>query len=154
MISKASASYVRISPRKVRYVIDLIRSKPVIQAQGILAGTPRRAGEILEKLLGQAVDAAEKNSQVPIENLVISKVTADGGPTMKRFRAMSMGRAGVIRKRTSHIQLELDLAKGKTAVPPKKALVKPAAAKKDKGAEGGAKKAPARKTGKKLVGAK
>ncbi len=112
MIAKACAKFVRISPRKVRYVIDLIRHKNVPAAQGILNGSPRRAGEIIRKLLNQAIDAAEKNSQVKAGHLMISKVTADGGPTMKRFRAASMGRASVIRKRTSHILLELDLAKG------------------------------------------
>ena len=117
MISKASVQFIRISPRKVRYVIDLIRKKKVAEAQAILNGSPRRAGEIIKKLLNQAVDAAEKNSQVPSSNLMVSKVLADGGPTMKRFRAASMGRAGVIRKRTSHITLELDLIKKGAVVP-------------------------------------
>lgn len=120
MIAKASSQYVRISPRKVRYVIDLIRRKNVPAAQAILNGSPRRAGEILKKLLNQAVDAAKRNSQVESKNLLISKVTADGGPVMKRFRPMSMGRAGVIRKRTSHICLELDLIHKGAAVPEKK----------------------------------
>ncbi len=111
MISKASASFVRIAPRKVRYVIDKIRSKSVRDAQTILSGSPRRAGEILVKLLGQAVDAAKKNSQIEAEHLIVSKVLADGGPSMRRFRAASMGRAGMFRKRTSHITIELDLAK-------------------------------------------
>ncbi len=111
MIAKASLQFVRISPRKVRYVIDLIRKKSVSQAHGILNGSPRRAGEIVRKLLNQAVDAAERNSHVNGQNLFVSKVTADGGPTMKRFRAATMGRASVIRKRTSHICLELDLLK-------------------------------------------
>lgn len=112
MISQASARFVRISPRKVRYVIDHIRSKTVEEAQGILNGSPRRAGDIIRKLLNQAVDAAQKNSQVAAQHLFISKVMADGGPTMKRFRAASMGRASVIRKRMSHIYLELDAQKG------------------------------------------
>lgn len=143
MISKASGSYVRISPRKVRYVIDLIRTKSVPQALAILSISPRRAGEIVNKLLLSAVDAAAKNSQIPAENLVVSKIMADGGSTMKRFRAMSMGRAGVIRKRTSHIYLELDLAKGKTLPPATKPAAKTAAVK------------AAPKSGlKKLVGAK
>ena len=108
MIAKASAKFIRISPRKVRYVLDLIRKKKVPEAQGILNGSPRRAAGIVRKLLDQAVDAAQKNSHVPASNLVISKITADGGPVMKRFRAASMGRASVIRKRTSHITVELD----------------------------------------------
>jgi len=112
VISKASASFVRISPRKVRYVIDLIRRKRVEEAQGILNGSPRRAADIVRKLLNQAVDAAVKNSNAQSANLVISKIMADGGPTMRRFRAASMGRASVIRKRTSHITIELDQIKG------------------------------------------
>ena len=92
----------------MRYVIDLIRQKNVVQAQAILSGAPRRASGILQKLLKQALDAAEKNSQIKAQYLFVSKVLADGGPTMKRFRAASMGRASVIRKRTSHIYLELD----------------------------------------------
>lgn len=108
---------MRISPRKVRYVIDLIRAKSVAQAQAVLNGSPRRAGGIIRKLLNQAVDAAKKNSQIDAKSLFISKVLADGGPTMKRHRAMSMGRAGVIRKRTSHLYLELDLLKKGALVP-------------------------------------
>ena len=145
MISVARANYVRISPRKVRYVIDLIRAKTVLQAQAVLAGSPRRAGEIISKLLAQAVDAAKRNSQVEAQSLFVSKVLADGGPTMKRHRAMSMGRAGVIRKRTSHLYIELDLLKG--AVAPAKI----APAKK----RGGSSMLTAKKTAsKKLVGAK
>lgn len=154
MISQASVNFIRISPRKVRYVIDLIRKKKVREAQAILSGSPRRAGEILTKLLNQAVDAAEKNSNADIQNLFISKVTADGGPTMRRFRAASMGRASIIRKRTSHIILELDLPKHlleaaakapKTKTAEKKIAVAPAKS----GSASGAKK-----SNKKLVGAK
>ena len=129
MISKAAAKFVRISPRKVRYVIDLIREKSVPQAQGILNGSPRRAGEIVRKLLDQAVDAASKNSKVDAGNLFVSKIMADGGPSMRRFRAASMGRASVIRKRTSHIYLELDLAKHKAFSAPPKAAAKASVAK-------------------------
>ena len=124
MISKASANFVRISPRKVRYVIDLIRRKKIEEAQGILNGSPRRAGDIVRKLLNQAVDAAVKNSKAPLKNLVISKIMADGGPTMRRFRAASMGRASIIRKRTSHITIELDQIKGSLPVDTSKHLQK------------------------------
>ncbi len=130
MISKASASHLRIAPRKVRYVIDKVRKKTVDQAQAILNGSPRAAAEIIRKLLNQAVDAAERNSQILARDLHISKITADGGPTMKRFRAASMGRASVIRKRTSHIHLELDRktsqavpALPKTKIPAEKKVV-------------------------------
>lgn len=128
MIAKASASFVHISPRKVRYVIDLIRQKPVGQAQAILNGSPRRAGGILQKLLNQALDAAEKNSKVHANDLVVSKVLADGGPSMKRFRAATMGRANRIKKRTSHIQIELDISK----VVKTRTAMQPALAKKEK----------------------
>jgi large subunit ribosomal protein L22 len=157
MISQASVNFIRISPRKVRYVIDLIREKKVREAQAILSGSPRRAGEIISKLLHQAVDAAAKNSNADIQNLYISKVTADGGPTMRRFRAASMGRASIIRKRTSHIILELDLPKhlqgtvAKTAPKSKSAPAKKSA---DTSSAQASKKAPAKKSAKKLVGAK
>ncbi len=111
MISKAYVQFVRISPRKVRYVIDMIRAKSVNQAQAILNGSPRRASGIVRKLLDQAVDAAVKNSSADTNNLFVSKVIADGGASMRRFRAASMGRASVIKKRTSHILLELDTLK-------------------------------------------
>lgn len=122
MISKAQATFVRIAPRKVRYVIDLIRKKSVTEAQAILSGSPRRASGIIQKLLDQALDAAQKNSQISSKDLLVSKVLADGGPVMKRFRAATMGRANQIKKRTSHIQLELDLIK--KGVMPVKSTVK------------------------------
>ena len=121
MIAKASVNFIRISPRKVRYVIDLIRKKPVPQAHAILNGSPRRASGIVRKLLDQAVDAAQRNSHLDAKDLVVSKILADGGPTMKRFRAATMGRANQIKKRTSHIQLELDLAKRGVVMPAKTA---------------------------------
>ena len=65
MIAKACVQFVRISPRKVRYVIDLIRKKKVSEAQAILNGSPRRASGIIQKLLWQALDAAKKNSRCP-----------------------------------------------------------------------------------------
>ncbi len=119
MISKAAVDFVRISPRKVRYVIDMIRAKTVNQAQAILNGSPRRASGIVRTLLNQAVDAAVKNSSADSGHLFISKVLADGGSTMKRFRAASMGRASVIRKRTSHIYIELDVLKKYQVAAPK-----------------------------------
>ena len=153
MISKASASFVRISPRKVRYVIDMIRHKSVPQAVGILNGSPRRAGEIVRKLLDAAIDAAQKNSQMRPENLVVSKVTADGGPSMKRFRAASMGRASSIIKRTSHIQLELDLTKIQLVGAALKPASKSAGSKSGPDTHGH-KPAAKKRTQKKLVGPK
>ena len=153
MISKAQVEFIRISPRKVRYVIDMIRAKSVNQAQAILNGSPRRASGIVRKLLDQAVDAAVKNSNADGGNLYVSKVIADGGSTMKRFRAASMGRASVIRKRTSHIYLELDMLK--------KNQVKPAAPQAASGTKASKsapmetkKSAPKKSTLKKMAGAK
>lgn len=151
MISKASVSFVRISPRKVRYVIDLIRRKSVPQAHAILNGSPRRASGIVRKLLDQAVDAAHRNSQLSAKDLVVSKVLADGGPTMKRFRAATMGRANQIKKRTSHIQLELDLAKRGVMNPAKTA---PKTAPKRTEAPSTPAKASKKSILKKMVGAK
>lgn len=157
MIAKACVKFIRISPRKVRYVIDLIREKKVSEAQGILNGTPRRAGDIIRKLLNQALDAAQKNSQVAAIDLMVSKVIADGGPVMKRFRAASMGRASVIRKRTSHITLELDLTKKSGAMAQRSAAI--AASKKWVGSASGSSAKGGfgfggKKINKKLVGAK
>ncbi len=156
MISKASANFVRISPRKVRYVIDMIRKKPVNQAQAILNGSPRRASGIIRKLLDQAVNAAKKNSNVAADNLFVSKVLADGGATMRRFRAASMGRASIIRKRTSHIQLELDsIRKNQVASPKAPASQAAPKTEKIKSAHVSAKKEAPKKMGqKKMAGAK
>ncbi len=155
MIAKASVKFVRISPRKVRYVIDLIRKKSVPQAQGILNGAPRRAAEIVQKLLNQALDAAEKNSKIQAGDLYVSKIMADGGPSMRRFRAASMGRASLIKKRTSHIQLELDMAKPGMIPARPKAAVKGAPVKaQPAGLKTGGKAAPKKKEAKKLVGAR
>lgn len=128
MIARAVARFVKISPRKVRYVIDPLRRKSVPEAQAILSGAPRRASEIVRKLLNQAVDAAAKNSHVEAQHLFVSRIMADGGPAMKRFRAASMGRAAMFRRRTSHIFLELDLLKGaKTGETPPPAKASPTA---------------------------
>lgn len=156
MISKASVQFIRISPRKVRYVIDMIRAKSVPQAQAILNGSPRRASGIIRKLLDQAVDAAKRNSNADARNLFVSKVTADGGPMMRRFRAASMGRASIIHKRTSHIFLELDGLKKQVAAAPKPAGREAAPkAQKIKAVETTAKKSAPKKTSqKKLAGAK
>ena len=154
MIAKASVHHVRISPRKVRYVIDLIRAKSVIQAQAILNGSPRRAREIIQKLLDQALDAAQRNSQIHAKDLMVSKILADGGPSMKRFRAATMGRANQIKKRTSHIQLELDLTKKRLSMPAKAAPAAPAAGKIKQIPAPGAVKKEKKFFNKKTVGAK
>lgn len=111
MISRAQASFVRMAPRKMRYVLDLVRAKSVPQAFSILNRTHKKASGIIRKLLMSAVDSAEKQHQVAMEDLKIIRIYADQAGIMKRFRAMSLGRAGEIRKRLSHVVVELDRIK-------------------------------------------
>jgi large subunit ribosomal protein L22 len=105
MEAKAIARYVRIAPRKVQLVVDLIRGKKVGEAVAILRHTPKSASPILEKLLNSAIANAEHNNSLDPNKLVISQAFVGQGPTMKRFRPRAMGRASAIHKRTSHITL-------------------------------------------------
>jgi large subunit ribosomal protein L22 len=103
MEAKAVARYVRITPRKARLVIDLIRGKSVEEAFAILRYTPRAASPIIEKVLASAVANAEHNHNMDTSRLVVKKAYVDEGPTMKRYMPRAMGRASRINKRTSHI---------------------------------------------------
>jgi ribosomal protein L22 len=107
VVVSAQAKYVRTSARKARLVCDHIRGKDVVEARAILAFTPRRAAEPWAKLLESAVANAEHNHELVGEDLRILAVTADEGPTLKRFRPRAMGRATKIRKRTSHLTILL-----------------------------------------------
>lgn len=108
---RAIARYVRISSRKVKVVIDLIRGKSVGEAQAILAYTPKSAAPVVEKLLNSAVANAENNLDMSRDTLYVAEVFANQGPTLKRYRPRAQGRATRIRKRTSHITIVLDQAK-------------------------------------------
>ncbi|KRN29141.1 50S ribosomal protein L22 [Lactobacillus selangorensis] len=99
----ATAKTVRIAPRKARLVVDLIRGKKVAEALAILEFTPRAGSPIVEKVLKSAVANAEHNYDLDAENLVVSKVFVNEGPTLKRFRPRAKGSASPINKRTSHI---------------------------------------------------
>ncbi|MFJ8263932.1 50S ribosomal protein L22 [Rummeliibacillus sp. NPDC094406] len=103
--AKAIARTVRIAPRKVRLVVDLIRGKQVGEAVAILRNTPRAASPVVEKVLKSAVANAEHNYDLDVNNLVISEVFVDEGATLKRFRPRAQGRASAINKRTSHITI-------------------------------------------------
>lgn len=103
MEAKAVAKTIRIAPRKVRMVLDLIRGKEVGEAISILKLTNKRTSPIVEKVLKSAVANAEHNYDMDIDSLYISEVFADEGPTLKRFRPRAQGRATKINKRTSHI---------------------------------------------------
>ncbi|MCM3762378.1 50S ribosomal protein L22 [Alkalihalobacillus oceani] len=105
MQAKAVAKQVRIAPRKVRLVVDLIRGKQVGEAIAILRHTPKAASPVVEKLLNSAIANAEHNYEMEPNNLVISEAYVDEGITLKRFRPRAMGRASRINKRTSHITL-------------------------------------------------
>jgi ribosomal protein L22 len=104
---RAQAKYVRTSARKARLVCDHIRGKDVAEARAILAFTPRSVAKDWAKLLESAVANAEHNHELVGEELKISAVYADEGPTLKRFRPRAMGRATRIRKRTSHLTITL-----------------------------------------------
>lgn len=103
MQAKAIARYVRISPRKVRQVVDLIRGKKVSDALAILQFTPNGATEPVTKVLQSAVANAEHNYEMDGDSLFVAEVFVDQGPTLKRIKPRAMGRADQIRKRTSHI---------------------------------------------------
>ena len=103
MEAVANLKYLRISPRKVKIVLDLIRGKEVGTATAILLQTPKAASEPVLKLLKRAAANAENNHQMDPEKLYVSKVMVTGGPTMKRGRASARGRYARILKRTSHI---------------------------------------------------
>jgi large subunit ribosomal protein L22 len=107
MQAKAVARTIRIAPRKVRLVVDLIRGKQVGEAIAILRHTPKAASPVVEKVLNSAMANAEHNYEMEVNNLVIAQVFVDEGPTLKRFRPRAMGRASAINKRTSHITIVL-----------------------------------------------
>ena len=105
--ARAKLSYARISSRKVKIVIDLIRNKSVGEALAILKLTPKAGSEIVEKLLLSAMANAENNHDMDVEKLYVAEVFANQGPTLKRVRPRAQGRAFRIRKRTSHITIAL-----------------------------------------------
>jgi len=104
----AKARYVRIAPRKARLVTDVVRGKKVGEALGILALTHKAFAKALTKLINSAVANAQQNKQMDVDTLVIKRISVDDGPTLKRFMPRALGRATMIRKRTSHITVVLD----------------------------------------------
>jgi len=107
VLVRAQAKYVRTSARKARLVCDHIRGKSVEEARAILAHTPRAVARDWSKLLESAIANAEHNHELIGDDLRVYAVTADEGPTLKRFRPRAMGRATRIRKRTSHLTITL-----------------------------------------------
>ena len=103
MEAKAVAKYVRIAPRKVRVVMNLVRGKSVAEAFAILKFTPKAGADVIEKVLKSAVANAENNFDMNVDKLYISSAYVDQGPTLKRIHPRSRGQAFSILKRTSHV---------------------------------------------------
>ena len=107
----AIARYIRMSPRKVKVVIDMIRGKNAKEAAAILTYTPKAACEPVLKVLNSAIANAENNLDMNRDDLYVAEAYANQGPTLKRYRARARGSASPIRKRTSHITVILDQVK-------------------------------------------
>jgi len=103
--SKAVAKYVRVAPRKVRVVMDLIRGKNIAEAFAILKFTPKVGADVIEKVLKSAVANAENNFDMNVDNLYVVSACVDQGPTLKRIHPRSRGQAFKILKRTSHVTI-------------------------------------------------
>ena len=104
---RAVTKYARISPSKVRLLVGAVKGKPVEVALNTLKFMPMKAAGIVEKTLRSAIANADQNTDIDVDNLVVSNILADQGPTLKRFRARARGRGARILKRTSHITVIL-----------------------------------------------
>jgi len=134
MVSKAILRYVRLSPRKFRLVIPLVKGKRAEEAIAILSAVKKKGSLYGIDLLKSAIANAKRNVQgLDTSTLYISKLVADPGPMLKRFRAASMGRASSIHKHTSHLTIELDVLKPEQ---PKAAQVKVEAKDKEEKSKG------------------
>ncbi len=103
MEARAKARYVRVTPRKARRVVDLIRGLPAEQARAVLAFAPQSASDPVGKVLASAIANAEHTGRTTASSLVVSSAWVDEGPTLRRFRPRAQGRGYRINKRTSHI---------------------------------------------------
>src|ERR1700722_6103349 len=104
----ARATYVRVTPMKARRVVDLIRNMPAAEALSVLKFAPQAASEPVAKVLQSAIANAEHNAKLDPGPLIVSRAFVDEGPTLKRFQPRAQGRAYRIRKRTSHITIEVE----------------------------------------------
>lgn len=107
----AQAKYIRISPTKVRVVLDVVRGLSVNEALAVLAAVPKAASEPVKKVIESAVANAEHNQGLSRADLYVEEIYADGGPILKRMNPVSKGRAYRINKRTSHITVKLNTVK-------------------------------------------
>lgn len=104
---KAVSKYVRISPQKVRMIIGTVKGKPVEEGIEILSFMPQKAASIVNKTIKSAVANADQYPDIDVDTLIIHNITADQGPTLKRFKARARGRGTRILKRTAHITVTL-----------------------------------------------
>jgi len=104
---RAVSKYVRISPMKVRRIVEAVKGMPVENGLNTLRFMPQKAAGLVEKVLRSAVANADQNPDLDVDALIIKSITADQGPTLKRFRARARGRGTRILKRTSHITVTL-----------------------------------------------
>jgi large subunit ribosomal protein L22 len=112
MIAKAISKYIKISPKKVRLLTRPLKGMTVIEAYAFLQNVNKKASHYIYNTLRSAYDnARKKEPDISETDLYISKITADSGPVLKRYRAASMGRAMMIRKRMSHLTIQLDAKK-------------------------------------------
>jgi large subunit ribosomal protein L22 len=109
----AKATYVRVTPMKARRVVELIRDLPAQEALSVLKFAPQAASEPVAKVLASAIANAENNFSLDPQSLIVSRAYVDEGPTLKRFRPRAQGRAYRIRKRTSHITIEVESIESK-----------------------------------------
>ena len=107
MEARAIAKYLRMSPTKLAPVADLVRGKDLAEALTILKFTPGKSAELVEKVVQSAAANAENNHQMNADKLYVAEIAVNQGPTMKRWRAGSQGRASIILKRSSHIEVVL-----------------------------------------------
>ncbi|HEV7563639.1 MAG TPA: 50S ribosomal protein L22 [Solirubrobacterales bacterium] len=106
-VVRASARYVRIAPRKARLIADQVRGLHIEKARALLQFSPRGAAHDIQKLIDSAAANAENNHDLIGDEMRVSSITVDEGPTLRRFRPRAMGRATPINKRTSHIAVAL-----------------------------------------------
>ena len=115
MEAKAVEKYIRMSPRKMRYVVDMIKLRSIEDAVDILSLTPKKAAAIVKKAIQSAVSNATENHKMKEDDLFISKILVNEGPTLKRLRPRARGRANRIRKRTSHLSVYVSNGKEEEA---------------------------------------
>ncbi|MEJ2588821.1 MAG: 50S ribosomal protein L22 [Deltaproteobacteria bacterium] len=108
METRAAAKFIRISPQKIRLVMNEVRGKKVEEALNLLTFSPQRGARLLKKLIDSAVANAQENTGSDVDTLYVKRIYADEGPTLKRWRPRALGRATRINKRTSHLTVVLD----------------------------------------------